>query len=119
MTDNNTTVTIELDRVRELRFSHRAMKRWSAHTGKSIAELDTSVLSPAEVEVLLYFMLEKDAEDHGETLELAQMEALLDMVPLGVVYGKLSDAMAAAFPEQAVGAPPKNAKRAAGTGKNA
>lgn len=117
MIENNTVVTIELDRIRELRFSHKAMKRWSAHTGKSITKMDTETIGPEDIEILMFYMLEKDAESHGEKLQLSEMEDLLDMVPVGVVYAKLSEAMAAAFPENK--ADEKNAKRAESlTGKN-
>ena len=97
--DRNPVVTIELDRIRELRFGHKAMKRWSAYTGKSIDSLDTDAFHPEEIEALMYFMLEKDALDHGEQLKMEDMEDLLDMAPLGDIYTKLSQAMEAAFPE--------------------
>lgn len=97
--DKNSVVTIQLDRVRMLWFGHKAMKRWTAHTGKSMMDLNTNDLTPEEVEVLLFFMLEKDAQAHGEDLKLEQMEDLLDMAPLGIVYQKLGEAVEAAFPE--------------------
>lgn len=109
MAENNAVVTIELDRIRELRFSHKAIKRWSSYTGKRFSDIDSSALGPEEIEVLLYFMLEKDAADHGEDLKMSDVEDLLDMVPLGTVYAKLSEAMEAAFPKAEKG---KNAKRA-------
>ncbi len=114
--DNNPVITIHLDRVRELRFGHRAMKRWTAHTGKSVAQIDTDRMSPEDLEVLAYFMLEKDAEAHGEQLRLEQMEDLLDMAPLGVLYAKVGNALEAAFPEVQEA---KNGDRAAvGTGSS-
>lgn len=116
--EHNDVVTIKLDRVRELHFGHKAMKRWSAHVGKGIGEIDTDSMGPEDIEVLLYFMLERDAKEHGETLALDQMEDLLDLAPLGTVYAKVGEAMEAAFPELTVNE--KNAKRAAaGTGKKA
>ena len=49
---------------------------------------------------------------------MEQMEDLLDMVPIGVVYEKMGEAVEAAFPDQRGNS--KNAKRATtGTGKNA
>lgn len=118
--DHNPVVILELDRPRELRFGHRAMKRWSAHTGRSISELDTDKMSPAEVEELLYFMLEKDAQRHGEGLRLEDMEDLLDLAPLGVLYEKLAQAVEAAFPDLKPEEDEKNeARAAAGTGRSA
>lgn len=121
--DNNPVVTIELDRIRELRFGHKAMKRWAAYTGKSIQDVETAVFRPDEIEPLLFFMLEQDAIAHGETLNMEQMEDLLDLVPPGLVYEKLSEAMNAAFPGASDETDPqtaKNAKRAAdGTGRKA
>lgn len=115
--DKSPTVMIKLDRLRELRCSHKAMKRWSAYTGKSINALDTEALDPEGVEVLMFFMLEADAKEHGEILKLEQMEELLDMVPLGVVYSKLGEAVTAAF---SVEDNTKNSERAAsGAGKKA
>ena len=116
--DNNPVVTIELDRVRELRFGHKAMKRWSAYTGRSVDSLDTEAFRPDDIEPLMYFMMEKDAIDHGEQLKMEDMENLLDMVPLGVLYAKFKEAMEAAFPPADVGTT-KNANRSAGIGKKA
>lgn len=114
--DKNPIVTIELDRVRMLWFGHKAMKRWTAHTGKSMMDLNTEELTPEEVETMLFFMLEKDASAHGEELKLEQMEDLLDMIPLGTVYKKLGEAVEAAFPDVAE---EKNRNRAAaGIGTN-
>lgn len=114
--EKNTVVTIELDRIRELRCSHKAMKRWSAHTGKKITDMDTNALDPSGVEELMYFLMEEDAHLHGDDLKMEQMEDLLDAAPLGYVYEKLGEAVTAAFQPTNE----KNAKRAAnGTGKNA
>lgn len=114
--ERNDVVTIELDRIRELHFGHKAMKRWSAHVGKSIADIDTDSMGPEDIEKLMFFMLERDAKEHGETLAPDQMEDLLDLAPLGVVYAKVGQAMEAAFPE--LSSNEKNGERAAaGIGK--
>lgn len=127
MKENNPVVMMTLDRPRELRFGHKAMKRWSAYTGKSVAELEATVMNPGDAEILLFFMLEQDAAAHNEVLDMGQMEDLLDMAPLGDIYEKLSEAVNAAFPdaseaakERRAGTAEKNARGAAdGTGKNA
>ena len=118
MKENNPTVMLTLDRPRELRFGHRAMKRWAAYTGKSVAELETTVTNPVDAEILLFFMLEQDAAAHNEALDMGQ---------IGVIYEKLSEAVNAAFPDAGkaakahrAGTAEKNVGRAeAGTGKNA
>lgn len=118
MKENNTTVMIELDRVRELRFSHKAMKHWAAFTGKTLGEIEAATQSPEELEKVVFFMLEQDAVDHGEVLRMEQMEDLLDSVSLGMLYEKVGEAITAAFPQAETSE--KNAKRAAsGIGKKA
>ncbi len=118
MKDNNQVVTIELDRIRELWFGHKAMKRWAAYTGKSIQDIESAVTNPEEIESLMYFMLEKDALANGEKLEMDQMENLLDLAPIGEIYEKLSQAVMSAFPTSK-SENEKNESGAAGTGKKA
>lgn len=105
---NNGIVSIKLDRVRFLRFGHKAMKRWSAYTGQDVTQINTEKFTPEDMEVLLYFMLEADAKAHNEELKIEDMEELLDLAPLGDVYKALGDTMTAAFPEAKVGDKAKN-----------
>lgn len=110
--NKNDVVIIELDRPRQLWLGHKALKTMSALLGKSLEEMNTGNFSMDEVEKVMYCLMLRDAREHGETLELSQMEDLLDLVPFGAVAAKMEAAFEAAFPD-AVQAPE------GGTGKNA
>lgn len=83
MSGNNTDVVIiQLDRPRELRYGHKALKTLVALTGKSLEEIEVAGFDDLElVEKLVYCGLLSDAQKRGETLELSQMEDLLDRAP--------------------------------------
>lgn len=76
--EKNMTVLIELDRPREVRFGHKALKKLMALTGKSLNNITEEEFSMEELERVMYCGLLSDAKEHGETLELEQMEDLLD-----------------------------------------
>jgi hypothetical protein len=76
--EKNMTVLIELDRVREVRFGHKALKKLMSLTGKSLSNITEEEFSMEELERVMYCGLLSDAKEHGETLELEQMEDLLD-----------------------------------------
>ena len=80
--DENDTVIIELDRPRELKLGHKALKRFSALTGKSLAELEEAVQHYDVMAALIYVMLAVDAEKHGEDLTPEQVDDLLEDVPI-------------------------------------
>jgi hypothetical protein len=94
MRQKNDVVLIELDRVRELRFGHKALKKLMALTGKSLDTFDTDSFDIEELEKVLYCGLLSDAKEHGEVLKLEDMEDLLDQAPS---YGELMDKMQEAF----------------------
>jgi hypothetical protein len=77
-TEDNPIVYINLDRPRELRFGHSALKRMTSLTGKTMFDVTSDEFSLEELEVVLMCGLLKDAREHGETLELKDMENLLD-----------------------------------------
>jgi hypothetical protein len=80
--DKNPTVFIHLDRPREVRFGHKALKRLSKLTGKKLTEsINQNDFDLEELESILYCGLLSDAKEHNETLELADMEDLLDLAP--------------------------------------
>lgn len=77
--NKNDVVIIMLDRPREMRFTHSALKKAVALTGKSLEAIEQDGFSDFEVvEKLVYCALLKDAKDHGEHLKLEDMEDLLD-----------------------------------------
>lgn len=80
---NNDVVIIHLDRPRELKFTHGALKKLVAMTGKSIEELDSNLdVSNFEfLEQMIYCGLLKDAKDNSETLKPEDIEGLLDYAP--------------------------------------
>jgi hypothetical protein len=82
MSKNNAgVVIINLDRPRELRFTHSALKKAVALTGKSLEEIEQSGFADFElVEKLAYCALLKDARENNEQLELEDIEKLLDHV---------------------------------------
>jgi hypothetical protein len=80
---NNDIVIIELDRPRQLKFGHTALKTLEELTGITITALDEQMdLMNHELrEKVIYCGLLKDAKDQGETLNLNQIPALLDEAP--------------------------------------
>lgn len=98
MSNKNDVVIIELDRPRELRFGHKALKRLTAITGNSLEDLENVGVDLEQIEKYLYCGLLSDAHAHGETLELSQMEDLLDLAqPYSVVLQKMQEAFSASF----------------------
>lgn len=82
--DKNDVVIVELDRPRELRFGHKALKKMAALSGKSFDEMggDEIDLGDLEdIEKIFYYGLERDARENGETLTLEMMEDILDYAP--------------------------------------
>ncbi|WP_438498015.1 hypothetical protein [Paenibacillus sp. IHBB 3054] len=120
--DKNDVVIIELDRPRELRYGHKAVKKMLAHSGTTIEDIDIENIDLEELERYIYFGLLTDAAKHGETLELSQMEDLLDYAPNYVhITEKLTEALNIAFGgfEVPEGNPKAPAGQPAnGTGKN-
>lgn len=118
----NDVVIINLDRPRELRYGHKALKTLSALTGKTLEEIETAGFDDLEfVEKLAYCGLLYDSKKAGEKLELAQMEDLLDAAPnYGHIVTSLQNAFKAAFGAPAEGngqqeGRPENANDGTGT----
>ncbi len=119
--ENNPVVIIDLDRPRELWFGHKAMKRWSAYSGKPVSEFDPTLLTEEELGMLALFMMERDAVKNGEQLDQEKVDDLLDMIPLSVVIDKVYQAVSAAFgykkEDDGADDNEKNAAGADGTGE--
>ncbi|WEK53320.1 MAG: hypothetical protein P0Y55_12055 [Candidatus Cohnella colombiensis] len=125
MSNNNDVVIIELDRPRELRFGHKALKRIQALMGKSMEEMSEEDIDFGQIEEIFLYGLQRDAREHGETLTLDMMEDILDFaVSEAYLIMKMYEAMNKAMGSvggnaQAVGKPPATRKTASrGTGKS-
>lgn len=94
---HNNKVFITLDRPRELWFGHKAQKCMQAMFALNPEELDTRHMNPEVTERVMYAMLLRDAEAHGEQLKLEDMEALLDHARPGKIIRKINEALVAAF----------------------
>ncbi|MDN4069935.1 hypothetical protein QYF50_18700 [Paenibacillus vini] len=121
----NDVVIVELDRPRELRFGHKALKKIDALNGNLLDDANDD-LDFEVMEKIFYFGLEKDARDNGETLTLEMMEDILDAAPsYPYLMEKMQEAMQIAmggFNEGNVQAPvgkpvSREQRRASGTGK--
>jgi hypothetical protein len=95
--NNNTVVIIELDRPRELRFGHKALKTYQALTGQSLEELGQGGFSFEDIEKLVYAGLLSDARTNNETLTLEKVEDLLDDHDIQDTISKMSEALEGAF----------------------
>lgn len=113
MSDRNDVVIIELDRPRELRYGHKALKTLGAMLGKDIdAAMSMDSLDLGELEKYLYCGLLTDAKRNNETLKLEDMEDILDQAPsFQYTVDKMQEAFNAAF--GAFGDAEKNAQRIA------
>lgn len=107
MTNNNDVVIIELDRPREIRFGHKALKTYQALSGQSIEQLGQGGFSFDDVEKLVYSGLLSDARANGETLTIEQVEDLLDNHDIQDTIEKMSKAL-----EKTFGAADPNGKAA-------
>ena len=91
--NQNDTVVLELDRPRELRLGHKALKRFCAQTGCTIEGMEEALKDYEKMTALAYVMLSQ--EDPSLTPD--QADDLLDRVPLYTIVNKCSQAIAAAF----------------------
>lgn len=97
MANKNDVVIIELDRPRELRFGHKALKTYQAITGQSLEDLGQGNFSFDDIEKLVYSGLLSDARANHETLTLEIVEDLLDNHDIQDTITKMSEALESAF----------------------
>lgn len=90
-------VVIDLDRPREMKLTHRALKTFSSLTGCRLEDMEEAIQDPVKLEALYYAMLKADAEGNGETLKSADMEALLDNATPGALIGAAGKAIELSF----------------------
>lgn len=80
---NNDVVYIQLDRPRQLKFGHTAIKTVSALVGEDIEAIESKI-TPNNLEVFekaFYAGLLFDARQNNEVLKLEDIPDLLDMAP--------------------------------------
>ena len=87
----NDVVIIKLDKERQLRFGHKALKKVETMLKKPVQAIDTATMSSSDLEVLLLCGL-NDPE-----LQLKDMEDLMDMAPYMDLYDALGNALKKAF----------------------
>ena len=100
MSKNSEPVIIKLDKPRVLRFGHKALKQLKAMTGKTLVQIDESImnLDPEEIEVYMYCGLLVDAKSNNEDFTLEKVEDILDQVDnYKIIIEKISEAIARAF----------------------
>ncbi len=98
--EKNDLVFIQLDRLREVRFGHKSLKMLSVLLGKNMAQFDENDIDLGDIEKVMFCGLQQDAREHGECLELEQMEDLLDLAPsYGDIIKAMNDALNNAFQE--------------------
>jgi len=93
--EKNDIVILELDRPRELKFTHKVMKRFCAATGAKMSGIQDAVEDYNNMTRLIYEMLR--AEDPELTPE--QCDDLLDRISIGTILQKGAEAIAAGFGE--------------------
>ena len=101
-------VILNADRPRVLKANHKALKMITKMTGKGLDEVDGIGGDFEAIEQIAYCLMLRDAQKHGETLTLEQVEDILDEVETEQeIIDAISDAFEAAFPdkEQAKNAP--------------
>ena len=119
--DRNDVVILELDRPRELRLGHKALKRFSALTNCSMADMEKEIQHYDKMSCLIWVMVTEDQTAHGEEMMTPEkLDDLLDAVPIPKLTNLCSKAIQAAFVDEeseagSEGDPPK----AAGTGTEA
>lgn len=93
----NDVVIIELDRPRELRYGHKALKKLVALTGRDMEDLEKGIDDLEEIEKIVYCGLLSDARENNENITLEMMEDLLDQAPFSEVVDKMMEALGKAF----------------------
>ncbi|SFC52207.1 hypothetical protein [Bacillus sp. UNCCL81] len=100
MSKNSETVIIKLDKPRNLRFGHKALKQLKAMTGKTLVQIDESItnLDPEEIEIYMYCGLLVDAKSNNEDLTLEKVEDILEHAEnYKVIIEKIAEAVSRAF----------------------
>jgi hypothetical protein len=107
--NNNDVVIIELDRPREIRFGHKALKTFQAITDTDIQTLGQDLTFDL-IEKLAYCGMLSDARKNGETLTVEMVEDLLDEHDIQDTIEKVSLGLSLAFGGNEKNAPKKGKK---------
>jgi len=99
MSDKNDVVIINLDRPRVLWYGHSALKKLCAMTGKKLSEFDSLMedFDFDNLEKIFFCGLEKDAAIKGETLQLEDVESLLNYGEFHINMAKFYEAWGHTF----------------------
>lgn len=93
---HNDAVSLELGgRLWELKLTHKAMKLFTNTTRVPVTRMDEAVARYDYLVYLLFCMLH--VQDPRVTTQ--QLDEWLEEIPLGEIYNKVAEALAAAFPE--------------------
>lgn len=77
--DQNDVLVLELDRPREIRLSHRALKRFSALTKCSVADMEAEIQHYDQLTCLLWVMVTDEQVDRKEEIMTPdELDALLN-----------------------------------------
>jgi hypothetical protein len=95
--ERNPTVMLNLDRPREVRFGHKALKKLSILTDMDMNNMDEANFSMEDLEKVMYCGLMQDAKEHGEDLQLSQMEDLLDKAEMHEILEAMQNSLNKAF----------------------
>lgn len=114
MNEKNDAVFIELDRPRELRLGHKALKCFSALRHVPLSKMQEAVEDYDSLSCLYYCVLRQE----DPTLTVEQVDELLDKAPLPVLLAKAGEMITAAFggSEETAGGDADPMTAAAGTG---
>jgi hypothetical protein len=101
---NNDLVTVELDKVRTLKFTRKALKSLENVLGAKMSKIDFEQLGVDEMTKMVHLgLLHED-----EALTLEKTEQLIDECPyFGVIAGKAIEAFALAINGPVKGKPEK------------
>ena len=93
--ENNEIVFLQLDRPRELKLTHKALKRFCSRFRIKMTDLEGAIADYEKLTVLVFEMLR--LEDPG--MSEKQCDDLLDLAKPGDIFEAVSRAVAAAFPQ--------------------
>lgn len=93
MNEHNDSVILLLDKPRELRCTHKVLKRFSAMQECSVLEVEAKIMRYDIATAMAYCMLAAD----DPSLTVDQVDDLLDKIKPGDLVVAVTDAVTAAF----------------------